>query len=291
MSFVEITPAGGAAILLDSYGALIAHDGWGMPPQRPLLERGPMQNGATWRDYRLDPRIGTLVIRMRSTELADMYSLRNQLINSLKPGSALELSFNTGLGLRIFDAYYNGEFSGEWNAKDWAAQRIAINFFCPDPTCRGDAGEASADFGAGAVNGEIPMSVPMIVGSTALNGTMIFDYDGNAPEYPIITIEGPVTDAVVTNTLTGDKLDFTGATIVAGDYYRIDTRYGYKAVTDKAGNNQIDKLSAGSDLATFSIRPTSGGAPPYTQIISMTGGSIGAGTRLTFVYDARYLGI
>jgi hypothetical protein len=66
---------------------------------------------------------------------------------------------------------------------------------------------------------------------------------------------GPITSPVITNAITGDKLDFTGTTIVGGASYTIDCRYGQKTVVDSAGANQISKLTSDSDLSTFCLLP------------------------------------
>jgi hypothetical protein len=91
-------------------------------------------------------------------------------------------------------------------------------------------------------------------GGTANAGGSILN-SGSWDAYPIITIPGSVANPVITNTSTGETLDFTGATIPANTTYTIDTRYGYKTVTDSNAVNQIAKLSNDSDLSTFHLAP------------------------------------
>ena len=96
-----------------------------------------------------------------------------------------------------------------------------------------------------------------------------------------------MSDPVVTNTVTGEKLDFTGSTIGSADYYEIDTRYGYKTVTDSGGTSRIDLLTSDSDLGTFHLA-----APPYAgsgvNVLALTGTAPGTATSIVATYYNRY---
>ncbi len=112
-------------------------------------------------------------------------------------------------------------------------------------------------------------------------------YLGDLPEYPLISITGPIANPIVTNTTTGEKLDFSGVTLNAGTTYVIDTRYGYKTVTEGTVN-RIDKLTDDSSLATWHIAPNpvaTGG----TNLIGIAGVSNGTATRIQVVYFNRYM--
>lgn len=115
-------------------------------------------------------------------------------------------------------------------------------------------------------------------------------YAGSWRAYPVVTIEGPITDPVLTNTSTGDKLDFTGTTISSGDTYTIDCRYGFKTVKDAAGTNKIADLSSDSDLATFHLAPdpeVSSG----NNALTLTGTGTDANTEVTVAYNERHVGL
>lgn len=290
--FVYLLNTNGETVDLETHAKLVAHDGWGMAPLHPLVERGPMQNGVTYRDYRLDPRVGTLVFRANETALSDLYSLRSLLAEFLTPASwPLKLRFVVNGSNRQIDCYYSGELSGAWTVNDWAAQRMAINFICPDPTFY-DPTPVSVYFDIGAGDsGEIPSIVPMLVGSTDLNASIGISYLGTADTYPVINVTGPVTDFVLTNDQTGDKLDFTGVTIAGGDTYTIDCGFGAKSVVDGTGTNKIADLTDDSDLASFVIP-----APGYTLAVPVasytaTGSGVTAATQIEFIYYSRYIGI
>lgn len=123
---------------------------------------------------------------------------------------------------------------------------------------------------------------------SAANGTYdiskTINNAGNYIALPIITIVGPIQDAVFTNTTTGEVLDFTGITIAGGDTRVIDCRYGRKTVKNAAGTNKIADLAAASDLATFHLEP---GDNAFT----LEGTGTDANTQVTVVYNSRYIGL
>jgi len=118
--------------------------------------------------------------------------------------------------------------------------------------------------------------------------TVSFAYGGDIREYPVIRITGPISDPVLTNSTTGETLDFTGYTIGSGDYYTIDTRYGRKSVTNSGGDNKIGQLSSASDLASWHIEPAplaAGG----TNTFSLAGTAGGTATAVAIVYYNRFV--
>lgn len=131
------------------------------------------------------------------------------------------------------------------------------------------------------------LSNAMDVSGTASTGSVA--YRGDWPEYPVVRIYGPISDPVLTNASTGESLDFTGYTIGSGDYYEVDTRYGYKTARNSGGDNKIGELTSDSDLETFHLGSdyeAAGGV----NILSLTGTATGTATAVTFYYYNRYTG-
>lgn len=116
------------------------------------------------------------------------------------------------------------------------------------------------------------------------NVSQTIENEGNYPAFPVITIIGPIEDAVLTNTTTGETLDFTGVTIATGDTRVINCRYGYKTVKDLAGTNKIGDLTSSSDLATFRLEPGN-------NAFTLEGTGTNANTQVTINFYPRYLGI
>lgn len=121
------------------------------------------------------------------------------------------------------------------------------------------------------------------VGGTALIATPL-TYSGNLPEYPVISITGPVTGAAVRNTSTEDLLSFGTFTIGAGTTYVIDTRPGVKTILQGTANKRPE-LSSDSNLDTWHITPDT---DTGTNGIYLTGTNTSAATTLRIVYYNRY---
>lgn len=125
---------------------------------------------------------------------------------------------------------------------------------------------------------------------TALGGSayaVSVVYGGDLPTYPVITLRGPIANPIITNTTTGDVLDFTGGTVGSVDTWIVDTRYGRKSAL--LGTTSIaNYLSTDSDLATFRIVPdpiTAGG----TNTITVQSTDAGTAAVITVSYYNRYL--
>lgn len=111
-------------------------------------------------------------------------------------------------------------------------------------------------------------------------GTLSVSPGGTADTYPTIIVHGPITNPVVTNTLTGEKLDFTGTTIGTSAAFTIDCKN--ETVIDLASANQIAAL----------VPSTSVFFPLYcsaANVLSLAGTGTGANTKLTVNYSTAYV--
>jgi hypothetical protein len=267
-------------------------DGLGMAPMHRLSERGPLQHGITDRGYRLDPRTVRLVLDITASTQADWESKRSSLLEIFKPSNtamALELAFSAAT-YRL-DCHYIGQMTMPSSERYRWNQTVLVELLAPDPTFYNPTlVESFFALGGGEDKLEVPMEVPMKVGTTSLNSSKTITYTGDFRAYPIITVYGPITSPVITNATTGDKLDFTGTTIAAGDWYEIDCRYGYKTVVDQDDANVISNLTDDSDIATFSIEPDPD-ATDGINTLTVTGSSVTAATNVRVAYYTRYLGV
>lgn len=271
---------------------LVAHDGLGMTPLHRISERGPLQHGETDRGYRLDPRKIQLVFQFPSTVLSDMYSKRATLLSYLKPQNNPKLKFALPNGdIRQIDGHLASDFTMPWSPDLWAAQKVALTVNCPDPTFYDpDMVSISMGISAGGTGFGIPWVIPWTLGESTLDKTTAIVYSGTFLTYPIIYIYGPITNPIVTNTTTNEKLDFTGISIGAGNYYKIDCRYGIKTVVNDAGTNKIADLSADSDLTTFHIAddPEAVGG---SNSIRIQGTGANTQTQVYIQFFNRYIGL
>lgn len=269
---------------------LFEFDGLGMAPNHRLSQRGPFQDGETDVGYRLDPRTVLLSFAMHG-EYTTLASNRAALLGFCKPGAStdpLKLRWTMPDGTqRQIDCHHGGDLSLPSNAWFQKHHRAVLSLRCPDPTLYDPTG-TSVQFAqtGGSTGMAVPMAVPFTLGASTLDVTQAITLDGaNAWDtYPIIYITGPVTSPVITNSATGEKLDFTGYSVGSGDTYTIDLRYGAKTVVDSSSANQTYKLTTDSNLATWRL-------VPGANSIRATGTSITGATSILIQFNQRYIGV
>lgn len=282
---------------------LLQDEGLGMPPQHRLSERGPLQHGVTDLGFRLDPRTIQLVGMLWAPTHGLYYDKRVSLLDIFAPADdVINLRWKLPNGAtRQIDCFYTGALTypsterkalhrGGGSIGD--VQRVAIELIAPDPVFY-DPAQQSAVFNIGSVFAgafTVPMFVPLGVSADSLFITATITYTGTWSEYPVIIIRGPIINPKIENLSTDEKLDFSGTTIAAGDFYIIDTRYGFKTVTDSFANNKIATLTNDSDLATFHLaraRDIAGG----TNEFKVSGNGLNPSSSFDILYYNRYLGI
>lgn len=271
---------------------VVEFDGFGMSPVRRLTQRGPLQNGDTDVGFRLDPRTMRVAVLAYSSTPAAMHTKREQLLGLLRPGTdAVKLRWTYanagGTVQRQIDCHVQGGLSLGSSGLIKNNWRDVVEFRASDPTWYDPAG-GSVQFAqtGGGTPMPIPLLVPITFGASTLNGSAVIALsDANAWDtFPIIYVTGPITGLVLTNTSTGDKLDFTGSSVGSGVTYTIDLRYGYKTVIDSTSTNRINQLTSDSNIATWRL-------VPGNNTITATGTSIDANTRIYIQYNTRYIGV
>jgi len=269
-----------------------ANDGFGIPAVRRIAERGPLQHGDTDIDYRLEARTIQLVLSLLPSSWTRHYVMRDALMRMLAPMAVLQLRFTLpDNSQRQLDCFLSGKMS--LASDDMVGKTIKVGFTLRsaspawyDPTI------VSVNFAlAGA--GEawiIPWAIPWPIGNSALDNVKNIVYGGSFETYPVIYINGPITNPIIENETTDEKLDFTGISIALGDTYTIDCRYGYKTVLDNAGTNKIADLTTDSDLATFHLKAPDDGSASETNTVRVTGTGLTDQTNVLFTYYTQYLG-
>ncbi len=143
---------------------------------------------------------------------------------------------------------------------------------------------------AAATFGADPARAPKLHIEYSTTGVLNIPYIGTWPTLPKIIITGPLNNAVITNTETGEKLELD-YNIPSGRIVTIDLAYGVKTIKDDLGTNLIGTLSSDSDLATFHIAPDPEVLDGVNHIsIVGTGESIGT-TQVEIQFYTRYIGI
>jgi len=267
-------------------------DGLGLPDVQRLTERGPQQHGDTDVGYRLQPRIISLVLLADGDDdITEYWMVRRELQRMLRPSSVpLHLRYTLPTSeVRQIDVAYAGGLTWGSSERTTTMHRAAVQLRAADPTFYDPAGVSVAfTIPAGGGAWTIPWAIPWGIGTSTINTTQPVATPGDWESYPRIVVQGPLTNVVIRNVTTNEKLDFTGYTVLLGDTLTIDTRYGIKSVVDAAGINRISALSDDSDLATFRVAADPD-APGGINTCQVTG-TVGGGTTAVFVqFNARYI--
>lgn len=275
-----------------TYCYWVGDDGLGMAPMHRLSERGPLQHGDTDRGYRLDPRMIRLVLDIVATTRASLFSKRTSLMGILSPVNSnviLQLALDSGT-YRINTNYVAQMAMPSSERLGWN-QTVVVDLKANDPTWYKSTGDSlSFSLAAGGDSLEVPTEIPMVVGGSTINTITSATNNGSFYTYPTIRITGPIQNCVITNSTSGDKLDFTGTTISGGDYYDINLRYGYKTVTNAAGTNKIADLTSDSDLATWNLLPDPDAGDGINSI-QVTGIAASEETNVYLHWYERYIGL
>lgn len=272
-------------------------NGIGGAPVRRLTQRGPLQHGQTDIGFRLDPRTITLGIALTAETTAAADGYRDALQRVLGPGVGrpcyLRCVRDDGAERQI-ECYAVGMVDAPARKPErlGGMQRVAVQLIAHDPAWYDPAPQQAAAGLASVSSGMVvPLEVPWLMESgSGADGRVQVSYLGTWDEYPLITLVGPIEDALIVNETTGETLSFAGYDIAAGDSITIDLRYGYKTVTEDDGTNRIDKLTSDSDLATWrlaSVLETGDGV----NVLRLSGAGLTAASTVTLVYHTRFISL
>lgn len=271
----------------------LGESGLGAAPQRRFNQSGPNQHGETDLGYRLQARIFGLALGIEAEDYGDLWDKRNNLLKWFAPYNKpiLKLVLANDV-VRYLDCVWQGDLSMPSSDRIATLQRVGIDLKAPSPLFY-DPVARTINFALSGGGGEftVPTAVPTGIGASTIDQSRTVNYGGTFLEHPVIRIIGPITDVVIQNVSTGEKLDFSGHSIGSGDYYDIDTRFSAKTVMDAAGDSKLHELSDDSNLGTFHLAPDSEKAPGGINTIRVTGSDVSNLTKIIITYYLRYIGI
>jgi len=276
-------------------------DGLGMPPIRYVTQRGPYQHGETMLDYFLEPRIVQVRHRRTSCNRTELWDVRSDLLDAVRPNRQIINSLEPGILRKIMPdgtkrdinvivqagpSYDSGTRNG-WD--EWAIDDI-IRFVAHDPTFF-DPTEVITEFNFSTFEELVfPADFPIAFFASTFDETDTIEYGGTWLSYPEIIMTGPINNPIITNTTTGEKIELD-YNIAAAEVVTITTEYGNKTISNDDGDNLIGTLTTDSDLATFHIAPDPE-APGGDNVIRVQGASAdSAVTQMVVKYYTRYIGI
>ena len=267
-----------------TYGYL-GDQGFGLAPLHRITQRGPMQQGDTDVDFRLDPRILQIPLFVNTTSVDDYYTARGRLLAVFSPSNLVgTLTVTTSTWSRSISVKVLGGLSFDTDPKVGYGLRAVVQLRADDPTWYDATPHSIA--GSSGIAGTAtayPVIYPRTYGTANINATTSFVYDGTWQTYPVITALGPITGLVITNNSTGQVISTSGS-IGAGRTFTYDLRYGKKTVYDDLGNNQIATVGASSNLATWAI-------VLGTNSISIAASASASPAAVSITYYTRFVGI
>ena len=275
-------------------------DNLGMSPIRYITQRGPFQHGETLLDFFLEPRLIQLRHRRLAHSRNGLWDNRDDMLDFLRPNRQAANSLVHGvlrkvlpdgrrrdLSVLVQQGPEFGNSPGNWD--EWATEDV-IRFIAHDPTFF-DPTEVSESFGFSSFDElQFPITFPISFFSSTLDETSDFDYSGTWLTYPTITILGPISGIIITNTSIDKKIELDYS-ISAGETVIINTAYGNKTIVNGDGTNLIGTLTTDSDLDTFHIAPDPVAANGVNTIRVQGTQANPDVTSIVFSYYTRYIGI
>lgn len=272
---------------------VLDHDGLGASPVNNITERAPLQHGEQFIDLRLAPRAIALTLAVPATDPEDLQNRTAILTKLFKPGRSItQLIFSLNNGQqRAVDVRYTSGLNYSFGDLVNYYQKLPIRLTAYDSYFY-DPVSTPVVFGVGgsAAGFSVPLPVPFSVGTTVLSSTRTVEYPGTWRDYPIILIKGPITNPKIENLSTGEKLDFTGNTVLTGETLNIDLRPGYKTVVDHNGVNRVPWLSADSSLSTFHLGEDDDVADGNNDI-KASGTAINSNSEIYITYNSKYISL
>jgi hypothetical protein len=283
---------------------VLSSTGHGMPPLEYITERGPLQHGESLLDFRLRPRIITMVTRQQFACRDEYWDGRNALVDAIRPNRQAIGQFNPGRLRKVLpdgsmrDIYVMIE-SGpgfaprELDRWDELAFNEALRFVAYDPVFfdpRQNRVLMMLVTEDNLIFYEAPAHTDRLVFPIWFTGPIVvIDYVGSWLAYPTILVTGPADNLIINNVTTDEKLDLSAYSIAPGEVVTFTTEYGRKSVVNQLGVNLLPYLSSDSDLATFHLEPDPGAPGGVNQIqVFLTNET--AASAIEVQWYSRYIG-
>ncbi|MET8511966.1 phage tail family protein [Streptomyces sp. NPDC005077] len=227
--------------------------GLDMPGFDFYTDASPQIDGNALRGLRAQAREVFLPVALFGPDRASFLERKRSFFRTLNPYLGLgTLTFTEADGsARTIEAYYVSGAEGDLGQdnSDLHWQIVGLTFSCPSPYWLG--GQVSKTFSAGASGNFFPV-LPLKVRDSQVLGDATIDNPGDAMSFPVWTIHGPATSAVVTNTTTAQSFSVT-ASLGSSDVLVIDTRERAQTAVLNDSTNWWPNLATNSEL--WSLQP------------------------------------
>jgi len=276
---------------------LLAYGNLGAPPTNFITRQGYKQNGVTEVDYLLAPRqISVEIFRSKACDRQTYWDNRLALHEFLRPNRNGPLTFtlrtpNGDLRSIVVRADPGMVFPPtEQSNNNWALQE-SFDFTAFDPVFFNAEQTLSALVVAVQTELVFPITFPITFGTSGLFLTTgVFTYTGTWKSYPIITLDGPYTRAVITN-VEANVAFYMSVAIGTGEQRIINLTPGAQSITDANGVNKFSDLGAGSNLINFAIYPDPEVADGQQEITIQLVDGVNGVSGASVAYFDRYFGL
>jgi len=268
--------------------------GAGMPAVEHVVQRSAGQDGATLLRVRLQPRTIVVGMTVVAGSRAGYWSERRSLLDMLKRSEGLILRLVNDETGESFDLDVVYEAGVEFDARSDIGQRgfqIAVQLKAYNPLWRStEPRYIAVGIPTYADAGTFPAAFGWTLGSSLLYRDIAINYAGTWTSYPQIDIRGPITNPLINNRTTGEKLELQ-VSVPDNEVVRIDLTPGVKTVRNiTTAQNWMQYLTSDSNLATFHLAAHPE-APNGINDLFIQGTLGGDNTAVTIRWYDRYIGI
>lgn len=196
-------------------------DGVGLPHVRRILEKAPLQHGATDRGFRLEPRKMILHLYLEGTDTRHADELRDRIAQLFGPTDAattLQITRDDG-AIRRIDCHVDGEVDFPTSRREGRGQPVVIPLVAPDPTWY--------------------ETTQQVTNHTIPNGNSSLDITATGAtweDWPVIDLTGPLDDNFGFQHVNSNAWIFFSGAIPNGETFRLDLRPGYKTIRRTSDN-------------------------------------------------------
>lgn len=287
---------------------VLGYDGLGHINIRRLSQKAPRQRGVTDLGYGQDARYFGLTLEFRGYDLPHYGDLREQALAMFMPREydAITLTLSAFGRTRAITCNLDGDMDFVAGDRQYTRQVVSLSLKADDPRLY-DPTQQEVNFVLLAENGgwEVPWFIPWFIYPESANTSTTITYAGSsfaaAPEYPLMRLYGPITDPIIINETTGERIALDGISWAEGEFVTYDLAGGPFRDASPRLRNQDDVsveqyLTSDSDLSTWHLAPagellTSGFRSTGDNVIRVQGSGVTSSSRLQILYYNRYSGM
>jgi len=263
----------------------MALDGIGIPPVRRILQKSPLQHGATDKGFRLEPRRMTLTLYVDAENSVQADGFRDTLTHIFLPTNdpiSLLITKKNG-AVRKIDCYLDGQMDYPMSGRVGASHAVIIPLIAPEP----------AFYNPTQITTEVMMpSSPVEIAVSIASYTW--------DDWPYFRVTGPITGFQIDHTVgttVVELLTLTGD-IPVTQVWGFDFRPGYKTVERiSIAGNELNHVVPTTIRAFTTMRVLSDKAAKAIDAAAtsnrfiFTGSGLSAASKVQLLRYERYLSL